>query len=94
MAAATVTSTSYGYHVTGGTDATTVSTQKVKVKNFLFVPDDDDDTVAITDYAGNAVLTTVGPNADEVKEIPFSGILDGIKVTLNDDGNVLLIMVE
>jgi hypothetical protein len=93
MAAATVTKTEWGFYVTGGTDATTVTTQQTFVKAFIFIPDDDDDTVAITNGAGTAVFTTVGANADETKTIEFFGNrIDGIKATLNDDGNVLLVL--
>lgn len=65
MAAATVTKTTYGFKVTGGTSATTVTTSKAWVKRLVYVPAVDADTCLITDNLGAAaaVFKTKGATA-------------------------------
>jgi hypothetical protein len=49
MAAATITSTSYGLKVTGGTSATVLSDNSLIVKTVVFIPSTNNDDVIIWD---------------------------------------------
>lgn len=94
MAAATVTSNSYGFRASGGTDATTVTTYKTRVKNFIFVAAGAADTCTITDAAGNAiiVITSSGTAGDIVAVDFYEAAVDGVKVTLSDASGVIIVL--
>jgi hypothetical protein len=95
MAVATVTSNSYGYRATGGTDATTISANKINIKSLLFFPATGANSCTLTDYAGNAFMTIKG-NATAAYEtqIWVDGRVDGLKATLTGTGDVLLVFIE
>ena len=92
MAAATVTSNSYGFRATGGTDATSVTTYKSRVKSFLFKAAGAADTCAITDKDGNAIFTFTSQGvAGDIEQIFFDeSPVDGIKITLSDAGGLFI----
>lgn len=95
MALATVTSNSYGFRATGGTDATTITNFKARVKNFIFVSASTADTCTITDKDGNAIiiLTSLGA-AGDINQIWFDDApIDGIKVTLSNASGIFIAVV-
>ena len=51
MAAATITQTDWGYSVTGGTDATLITKEKLYVKRIAFSGNADNATALLTTYA-------------------------------------------
>lgn len=63
MAAATATKTTYGYKVTGDTGAVTVTTEKIWVKRFIFIPSTNADAVVITDSKAASIYKTKGATA-------------------------------
>jgi hypothetical protein len=95
MAAATVTSNSYGFRVTGGTDATTVTTYKARVGIFHFVAAGAADTCTITDKDGNAVIiiSSLGAAGDITSVDFYDAPIDGLIVTLSDAAGVLVAII-
>jgi hypothetical protein len=92
MAQATVTSNSYGLRATGGVDPTIVTTYKSRVKNIMFVAAAANDTCAITDKDGKAIvtLTSLG-TAGDITQIWFDDApLDGIGITLSNAGGIFI----
>jgi hypothetical protein len=95
MALATVTSNTYGFRVTGGTDATPVTTYKTRVKTFTFVAAAGNDTCTITDKDGKAViiLTSTGTAGDILQVWFDEAQVDGITATLSNAAGVLLVIL-
>ena len=95
MALATVTSNSYGFRATGGTDATPITNYKTRVKTFTFVAAAAADTCTITDKDGNAViiLTSLGAAGDILQVWFDEAPVDGIKITLSNAAGVLLVIL-
>jgi hypothetical protein len=93
MALATVTSNSYGYRATGGTDATTVTTSTVRVKSFIFKAAAAADTCALTDKSGNAIFTfTSLGTAGDMEQVDFNDApVDGLIITLSNTGGLLIV---
>lgn len=109
MAAATVTTTEYGYSVTGGTDATTINTGKLWVKALAFSGDDDDDTATLTtsiDTGTTAAAKLIScykfkSNAnDDDSSMSYAyfgkkGVpMTNLAVTLNDTGSYLYVFIR
>jgi len=92
MALATVTNNSYGLRATGGTDATTVTTYKSRVKSFTFVATGAADTCTITDKDGNAiiVLTSLGAAGDITQWWADEAPIDGLRITLSNASGVFI----
>jgi hypothetical protein len=95
MAAPVLTSTSYGFRIVGGTDATILKTNRLNVKSFLFFPDANSGTVAITDGGGNAIMTILGSStAGYETQIWVDGYLDGLGCDFSGTASVLLVFLE
>lgn len=103
MAAATVTTTEYGYSVTGGTDATKITSGRLWVTGLAFVGDDDDDTITLTtSVAGNNTTVSVykykaNGNDDDARYVSFGekGVpMTDLTVTLDDTGSFLYVFVR
>ena len=95
MALATVTSNSYGFRVTGGTDATPVTAYKSRVKSVMFVASGAADTCAIADKDGGAIvtLTSLGA-AGDITQVWFDdAALDGIRITLSSATGIAIIVL-
>lgn len=83
MAAATATKTSYGFLVTGDTGSVTVTTSKIWVKRFIFIPASNADAVVVTDKDAGSIYKTKGATAgtayiDDVggeKGTPYAGLI-------------------
>jgi hypothetical protein len=92
MALATVTSNSYGFRATGGTDATPVTSYKARVKSFFFKAAGAADTCAVADKDGNAIFTfTSLGTAGDIEQIFFDDApIDGIRITLSDAGGLFI----
>ena len=83
MAAATITNTSYGFNVKTGTDATTVTSDKVRVKQIEVMGTAGSETVIVTDLAGNGLLKAVAvANKSGIFDLDGARI-DGLIVTLS-----------
>jgi hypothetical protein len=95
MALATVTSNSYGFRATGGTDATPVTTHKARVKSFTFKAAAGADTCAITDKDGNAIFTfTSLGTAGDMEQIFFDEApVEGISITLSNAGGLFIAVI-
>jgi hypothetical protein len=94
MAAATITNTTYGYKATGGTDATSITTSIIRVKNFVFIPATNADTAALTDKVGTSVHAMKGATAGTSYNDFFGDMgtrFDGLKVTLSGANDVLYV---
>jgi hypothetical protein len=100
MGAATVTSTEYGYTVSGDTGAATVSTGRIWVKAMAAALDDDDDTAVLTTNVAGTDTSVFkfkanGNDDDAGMEYVYFGEkgipMSGLKVTLNDAQSVLYI---
>ena len=84
MAAATVTKKSWGYKVTGGTDATAVTTDKVRLRSIRLVGTAGAETASVADTKTDAFYSNVATTANADYETPFYGVpVDGIRVTLS-----------
>ena len=98
MAAATVTKTSYGWYVTGDTDATTVTTDQAFVRRIIYVPQANDNALALTDNDGTSILSTIGPDADRADVYDVGGEIGtrylGISATLGNGADLLYIIVR
>jgi hypothetical protein len=95
MALATVTSNSYGFRVTGGTDATPVTAMRLKVLAFTFTAAGAADTCTITDKDGKAVIAVTSTGAaGDINQIDWYGAsVDGLSVTLSDASGVLIVIL-
>lgn len=96
MAAATATSKSFGIVVTGGVDATTVSSQIVGVKRIVVTGGAGGAGAAtITDTAGTALGKFVS-SAATVSSVFDMGLIrmNGIKVTLGAADDSVLFITE
>lgn len=95
MALATVTSNSYGFRATGGTDATPITSMKCRVKEFVFVAAAANDTCAITDALGNAIITitSTGTAGDIVPLDFYEAPVEGIRITLSNASGVFLAVI-
>ena len=83
MAAATITNTSYGFNVKTGTDATTVTSDKTRVKRIEVMGTAGSETVLVTDVAGNGIIKAVAvADKSEVFDLGCANI-DGLVVTLS-----------
>lgn len=84
MAAATIQKKSYGYKAHTGTDATTVTTEKVRLRSIQILGTAGAETVTVTDTKGDQVYLNVATTANATYEVPFYGVpVDGLKVTLS-----------
>lgn len=92
MALATVTSNSYGFRATGGTDATPVTAYKARVKSFNFVAAAAADTCTIADKDSNAVVILTSPGAaGGIVQLFFDDApVDGITITLSNASGVFI----
>ena len=105
MAAATVTTTEYGYSITGGTDATTINSGKIYVKAMGFAGNADNATAALTSLVGITATTCFKFKSNDTNElnsasgnfvffgdngVPFTGLA----VTLSKAGDVLYIYLK
>lgn len=95
MALATVTSNSYGFRVSGGTDATPVTNYECRVKNFTFISAGAADTCTITDKDGKAimVMTSTGAAGDTLQTFFDEAPVNGVIVTLSNASGVLLVIL-
>jgi hypothetical protein len=95
MALATVTSNSYGFRATGGTDATPITTYKARVKSFMFKAAGAADTCAITDKDGKAIFTfTSLGSAGDIEQIFFDDSpVEGFSITLSDAGGLFIAII-
>lgn len=85
MAAATIKNTSYGYLATTGTDATSVTTNKVRLNSIEVMGTAGSETVIVTDTAGNAIFKTVlAANVSQLFDYGGARV-EGLKVTLSAD---------
>lgn len=93
-AVATVTTTEYGYSITGGTSATPVASgDSVIVKAFVFSPSVSTDTCTITTGSGNTTLAVMTGATNSRFYIGDAGIpVSNINVTLSATGDVLAIV--
>ena len=95
MALATVTSNSYGYRATGGTDATTITTNTLRVKSFIFKAAAAADTCAMTDARGNAIFTFTSLGAaGDMEQIDFlEAPVEGLIITLSNSSGLLIVTI-
>ena len=95
MAAAPVlTETTYGFRVVGGSTATILRTDKLKIKSLLFFADANSGTVAITDKDSNAIMTIKGnATAGYETQIFVEGYFNGLGLDFSGDASVLLIFL-
>ena len=93
MALANVSSTTYGFRATGGTDATLVTSYKAKVRSFTFVAAAAADTCAIADKDSKAIITLTSPGVagDILQWWPDEAPIDGIIITLSNASGVLIV---
>jgi hypothetical protein len=90
-AAATITTTEYGYSCTGGTDATSVTTTDAIVKTIVFFPNTSTDKAVITTGSANVSFATM-TNGNEVITFGDNGVrMSNIKVTLTASTDILVI---
>lgn len=104
MAAATVTSTEWGYYVTGGTDATSVWTDGRKsVRAVVFCAATTNDTMTLTttkNVTGTATnfLVMASPGAANQVECPWhldNGVpADNMAITLSNAGGKAFIILR
>ena len=94
-AVATVTTTEYGYSISGGTDATSVNSgDTTVVKALIFFPNTSTDTALITTGSGTTTFAKM-TNGSEVIFLGDSGRnLQTIKVTLTAATDVLTIVTK
>jgi hypothetical protein len=92
MALATVTSNSYGYRATGGTDATTVTTSEVRVKSLMFQAAAAADTCIVTDKDDNGIFTftSLGTIGDKEQIFFDDAPINGLKITLSNAGGIFI----
>lgn len=98
MAAATITKTSYGYLVTGGTSATDVTTSRIYVKRFVYIPTTDADTVVLVDTRrAQSIFKTKGTTAGTAYPYDVGGEkganYEGINCTLSGANDELHIYI-
>ena len=95
MALATVTSNSYGFRATGGTDATPITAYKARVKTFMFVAAAAADTCTITDKDGKAIIVLTSPGAaGDILQVWFDeSPIDGVTATLSNAAGVLIVII-
>ena len=102
MAAATVTATEWGYHVSGDTGVVTVSTGKVYVKAVAFAGNADNATCAVTSKVAGADVSCFKfkTNANDLDVgasnmyLGQNGVaFTGLAVTLSHASDVLYIYV-
>ena len=87
----------YGYRITGDTGTVNVTTQRIKIKTFIFVPATAaSDTAVITDNANNTIMTIMSDIGvdGEPSQIDWSQSITGLKVRLNNASAVLIVIVE
>ena len=90
-AAATITTTEYGYSITGGTDATTVNSGDSIVKTIVFFPNTATDKAVITTGSASTSFATLN-NTSEVVTFGDNGVrMSNIKVTLTAATDILVI---
>lgn len=95
MAASTVTSTMYGYRVSGGTDITTISTNQMNVKSLLFIPATGANTCTLVDKDGSAFMVIKGDaTAGIATQIWVEERVNGLKATHAGANDVLLVFVD
>ena len=95
MAVATFTINSYGIRATGGTDATTITSYKSRVKTLIFVAGGAADTCTITDADGKAIMILPsGGAAGRVTQVDFyDAPIDGMIITLSDAAGILIVIL-
>jgi hypothetical protein len=65
------------------------------VKSLIFFPDANSGTVAITDGAGNAIMTIVGnATAGIATQIDINSYFDGIGADFSGTASVLLVILD
>ena len=90
-AAATSTTTEYGYSVTGDTGTVTVTSGDAIVKNIIFFPNTSTDKAVITTGSANVSFATL-TNGSEVISFGDNGVrMSNIKVTLTAASDILVI---
>lgn len=90
-AAATSTTTEYGWSVTGDTGAVTVTTGDAIVKNLIFFPNTSTDKAVITTGSANVSFATMS-NLNPVISFGDNGVrMSNIKVTLTAGTDILVI---
>lgn len=95
MAAATIVNKSWGYKATTGTDATAVTTDRVKLLSIQILGSASGETVIVTDTEGNQILKDTCTVADTTYETSFYGQpVDGLKVTLSAATAYAIFLVE
>jgi hypothetical protein len=89
--ALTISSTEYGYHVTGDTSGT-VTTDKVRVKSFIFTPvAGANDVCVITDGKDREIVKFVGAVQNDSLQIDlYECPVDGLKISSMTDATDLL----
>jgi len=95
MALATVTTNTYGFRATGGTDATPITAYKARVKNFTFVAAAAADTCTITDKDGKAVIILTSPGAaGDILQVWFDEApVDGMIITLSNAAGIFIAVI-
>lgn len=97
MAAATIINTSYGYKVGGtGTDATTATTDIIKIKGIVCVAAASADTILVTAVGGTSqtLLNWVAPISLSDSFNFYGARVNGVVVTLSSTANHCLIITE
>jgi hypothetical protein len=95
MAAPVLTETTYGFRIVGGTDATILKTDLLNVRSFLFFPDANSGTVAITDGDGNAIMTILGNSTSGYEtQIWVDGYIKGLGCDFSGTASVLLVFLN
>ena len=95
MGAPTVTSNSYGFRSTGGTDATVLTSMKTRVKTLNLVASAANDTATVTDADGNAIviLTSQGVAGDITQFFMEEAPVNGLKVALSTTSSVFIAVI-
>jgi len=94
MAAPTATRTTYGWRVTGGTDATVIVTNQQIVNKISYIPATGSNALTVEDQNGNNIDKIIGATADTsetrwFEDSPF----DGIKLTLAEASDIVHIFI-
>jgi hypothetical protein len=92
--ALTISSTSYGYHVTGDTSGT-ISTDKLRVKSLIFTPvAGANDAVVITDGNDRMIWSGVGAVQNDSFGVDFYEVpVEGLKISSMTDATDVLVVL-
>ncbi len=93
--ALTISSTSYGYHVTGDTSGT-IFAGKLRIAGFIFTPvNAGTDAVRITDGKGNLIWAAVGTTAYDSIDLSTDLVVDGLAIgAMTHATDNLVVLVE